>query len=393
MRYKAYIWDYDGTLMDTYPHIVEAFRIAMEEAGTPIDPAEAAPYFYNNFGAARKHYGVPQDVWDAFRARHKGLTVRPVPEPFPDIPAVLRAITENGGINLLYTHSDGLAWKVLSLYGLDKYFAGRADSTMKFPAKPAPDAVQYLLSAYKTAPEDALMIGDRTIDVQAGLNAGIAGCLYLTHELIGSVDAQFCVNSMREFAEVMGIPLPPDPGPFLASVKAEAAEAALQLCTAAKLKAGQLVVVGCSSSEAAGEKIGTDSSLPVARAIFEGLTSVFAPRGIHIAAQCCEHLNRALVVEDGTTDSQRVNVIPMPKAGGAFATAAFRSFIRPAVVESVRADAGLDIGGTLIGMHLKRVAVPLRLARRTVGQAPLSAARTRVPFTGGVRAVYDEELL
>ena len=128
MRYKAYIWDYDGTLIDSYPHIIESFRLTMEEAGTPVDPAEAARYFYDNFGVPRKKYGVPADVWEIFRSRHDAFSLRPIPEPFPDIPAVLRAIKENGGINLLYTHSDAHAWKGLTLYGLDKYFAGRVDA-------------------------------------------------------------------------------------------------------------------------------------------------------------------------------------------------------------------------------------------------------------------------
>jgi len=123
---------------------------------------------------------------------------------------------------------------------------------------------------------------------------------------------------------------------------------------------------------------------------------VFAPRGIGIAAQCCEHLNRALIVERETAlrlGAEIVNVVPMPKAGGAFASAAYNNFRDPAAVAAIQADAGLDIGGTMIGMHLKRVAVPLRLSVRSIGQASLAAARVRPPFAGGERAVYDADLL
>ena len=394
MKYKAYIWDFDGTLMNTYPHIVRCFCEAMEQAGTPVDEAEAAMLFYDNFGVPRKRYNVPLDVWEKFGKLHLSLTVKPEPEPFEDIPAVLRTIKDNGGVNLLYTHSDGHAWKWLTLYGLDKYFAGRVDATMRFPSKPAPDAVEYLLKAWKLAPQEAVMIGDRTIDVQAGLNAGTAGCLFLTHPLVGTVEADYMVKSMREFAAAMELPELPDSTAFLAQVEADAATVAEQLCEAAGLTAGKTVIVGCSSSEAAGETIGTDSSLPVARAILRGLQGVFVPRGIYLAAQCCEHLNRAVVTEkDCPNCGARVNVVPMPKAGGSFGTAAFRAFANPQVVESIEADAGIDIGGTLIGMHLKRVAVPLRLAQKTVGQAPVTAARTRLPFTGGIRAVYDDNEL
>lgn len=174
----------------------------------------------------------------------------------------------------------------------------------------------------------------------------------------------------------------------------QAAEAARELCEKAGLHKGQIVVVGCSSSEAAGARIGTDSNLEIAQAIFRGIQEVLSERGVYLAAQCCEHLNRAIVVErEAVPGVEPVNVVPQPKAGGSFATTAYRSFRDPVVLEEIRADAGLDIGGTLIGMHLKKVAVPLRLSVTHVGKAILLAARTRPKFIGGCRAVYDERLL
>jgi uncharacterized protein (TIGR01440 family) len=173
-----------------------------------------------------------------------------------------------------------------------------------------------------------------------------------------------------------------------------AADAAVALCEAAKLKEGSIVVVGCSTSEVLGEGIGTSSSPETAKAILDGILSVLTPRGIFLAAQCCEHLNRALIVEARALPfAEPVNVLPQPKAGGSFATAAYAAFEHPIAVEHIRADAGLDIGGTLIGMHLKEVAVPLRLAIKRIGEAPLIAARVRPKFIGGARAVYDEALL
>lgn len=177
-------------------------------------------------------------------------------------------------------------------------------------------------------------------------------------------------------------------------VREEARSAALELCEAAALREGQTVVVGCSTSEVCGEKIGTASVPEVAEALFEGLSSVFAPRGIYIAAQCCEHLNRAIVIEAAAAHgADAVNVVPQPKAGGSFATAAYKAAKCPVVVEEIRADAGLDIGLTLIGMHLKRVAVPLRLKNNRIGSAIVTAARVRPKFIGGSRAHYDESLL
>ena len=174
----------------------------------------------------------------------------------------------------------------------------------------------------------------------------------------------------------------------------QATEAAVALCEKAKLRKGQIVVVGCSTSEICGSRIGTDSQPEVANAVFEAIYAVLKEQGIYLAAQCCEHLNRAIITERAAVPfADAVNVIPQPKAGGSFATAAYRAFEEPIAVEHIRADAGLDIGGTLIGMHLKEVAVPLRLGFDRIGEALLLAARTRPKFIGGIRAQYNEELL
>ena len=174
----------------------------------------------------------------------------------------------------------------------------------------------------------------------------------------------------------------------------QAKRAAELLCEQAKLRAGELVVVGCSTSEICGSRIGTDSQPEVAETVFRAIYDVLQAHGVELAAQCCEHLNRALIVERrAALGRDIVNVVPQPKAGGSFATAAYRAFADPVAVEHIRADAGLDIGGTLIGMHLREVAVPLRLGIDHIGQALLLAARTRPKFIGGVRAHYDENLL
>ena len=177
-------------------------------------------------------------------------------------------------------------------------------------------------------------------------------------------------------------------------IKLQAQQAAQALCEKAKLRKGQIVIIGCSTSEICGSRIGTDSQPEVAKEVFEAIYSVLREKGIYLAAQCCEHLNRAIVVErEAIPSAPCVNVVPQPKAGGSFATAAYHSFRDPVVLEHIRADAGLDIGGTLMGMHLKEVAVPLRLGLDHIGSALLLAARTRPKFIGGIRAAYNEELL
>ncbi len=174
----------------------------------------------------------------------------------------------------------------------------------------------------------------------------------------------------------------------------EAAAVAKEIIEKAKLKSGQILVVGCSTSEILGSKIGSNSSPDAAKAVFSGIYDTLSARGIFLAAQCCEHLNRAIITErKAVPGAEAVNVVPQPKAGGSFATAAYAAFENPIALEEIKADAGIDIGFTLIGMHLKKVAVPVRLEHNKIGQASVLAARVRPKFIGGVRAVYDEELL
>ena len=169
-----------------------------------------------------------------------------------------------------------------------------------------------------------------------------------------------------------------------------------ELLEQAKLKSGSLLVIGCSSSEMVGERIGTHSSVDAAVALAETVLPLLRDAGVYLAVQCCEHLNRALILEQAAAEKYGyppVNVVPQPKAGGSFATAVWQRMESPVAVEHIAAHAGLDIGGTLIGMHLKEVAVPVRLSVKEIGAAPILCARTRPKFIGGCRAVYDESKL
>lgn len=179
-------------------------------------------------------------------------------------------------------------------------------------------------------------------------------------------------------------------------VQEQAASVAEELIAAAKMKEGQILVVGCSSSEIDSFRIGSHSSGEIGQAVFEAINGELKTRGIYLAAQCCEHLNRALILEEEAARRygyEPVNVVPQLKAGGSFATAAYAGFNHPVAVEHIRAHAGIDIGDTLIGMHLRDVAVPVRIATKEIGSAHVVCARTRLKFIGGVRAHYDEELM
>ncbi len=170
----------------------------------------------------------------------------------------------------------------------------------------------------------------------------------------------------------------------------------LEALEKSNLKQGDVFVVGCSSSTVKGEAFGTASSMDIAQAIFDGIYPELKKRGIYLASQCCEHLNRAIITEKAVADKQNrepVNVVPQPKAGGSFSTITYNTLSEPVALEHITADAGIDIGGVLIGMHLREVAVPLVFETKHIGQAHITGARTRRKFIGGERAHYDASMM
>ncbi len=175
-------------------------------------------------------------------------------------------------------------------------------------------------------------------------------------------------------------------------IKKAVARAVSEVLDASGIGSGEIFILGCSTSEVIGEKIGKASVYEVGEAIISAALSVLTPRGIYLAVGCCEHLNRAVVLPREAAEKygfECVSVIPAPKAGGSAATAAYRLLENPTVVEFARCHAGMDIGDTFIGMHLAHVAVPVRISVSKIGEAHLTCARTRPKFIGGSRAIYD----
>ena len=176
-------------------------------------------------------------------------------------------------------------------------------------------------------------------------------------------------------------------------IKEQARAAMQELLELAAPKPGSLVVVGCSSSEIMGARIGKGSTPEAAEAVVDAIYPLIEEHGLYLAAQCCEHLNRALIVEEECAEKyslEMVNVKPQLKAGGSFSTAAWNEFEHPCAVEYIQAHAGIDIGDTLIGMHLRHVAVPVRTTIKSIGSAHVVCARTRLKYIGGERAAYQK---
>lgn len=185
----------------------------------------------------------------------------------------------------------------------------------------------------------------------------------------------------------------------LQAIEDQSSIAAAEICEVSRIQTDDIFVVGCSTSEVLGDRIGTATNVDVAEAIYRGISLILKKRGIFLAGQCCEHLNRALVLEEEALRKygfEQVNAIPQPNhAGGAFATVCYQKMMQPVLTEDIqrRAMAGIDIGGTLIGMHIQPTVVPLRISLRKIGAAPIVCARHRPRYIGGARAVYDERLM
>ncbi len=183
--------------------------------------------------------------------------------------------------------------------------------------------------------------------------------------------------------------------PVLEHIQRDLRSALEELLAVSKVEEGGLLAAGCSTSEVIGKKIGTAGSTEAAKVIYDTLALFCREKNIFLAAQCCEHLNRSLVIEKKAMKKYgltRVNAVPHALAGGAFATAAYEGMEEPVLVESISADFGIDIGNTLIGMHLRPVAVPVRVSVKLIGEASLVLARSRCKSVGGERAQYNSEL-
>lgn len=177
----------------------------------------------------------------------------------------------------------------------------------------------------------------------------------------------------------------------LEKLKIDFAKAVEELLQVAKLKEEDILVVGCSTSEVIGKSIGSSSSPEMGVEFIKSIMPIIEREKIFLAVQCCEHLNRALVVDERCAEKYNltiVSVVPYPNAGGSLGSAYYRHLKNPVVVEDIQAHAGIDIGDTFIGMHLKKVAVPVRLSNKSIGSAHLTAARTRPKLIGGERAKY-----
>ncbi len=179
---------------------------------------------------------------------------------------------------------------------------------------------------------------------------------------------------------------------MLSEIKNQSQKVIKELISKAYLQKGDTLVIGCSSSEVCGDKLGTNSNYEVAQVIFDAMYPILKEKGIYLASQCCEHLNRCVVIERELAilkNYEVVSAVPKPKAGGSFATISYINFENPVLVEKVSADAGIDIGLVLIGMQLKNVAVPIRLSLQKIGDATIVCANTRPKFIGGIRAEYE----
>ena len=175
---KNFIWDFDGTLFDTYTHTVTILHRYMAELGRPLDYAQLYSVCRNHIGKAMELCGASGEEWQEFFRREADITAAPVARPYEGTGEMLAAVTAAGGANFLYTHRNAIALKYLREYGYMKYFTGYVTMENGFAPKPAPDAILYLIDKFGLDPAETVMIGDREIDVLSGVNAGVHACLF-----------------------------------------------------------------------------------------------------------------------------------------------------------------------------------------------------------------------
>lgn len=199
---KNYIWDFDGMLFDSYPHIVSSFCRMMEEIGKEADPAEAQPLFEISYGVAYEHYGIGEEEKLIHQKYEHDYELEPKAVPFPNTIETIKTLYERGARHFLYTHrGHETSQHYLKQYGLDAYFEGCVDSSHKFSPKPSPDAINWICGTFGLDKSETVMIGDREIDVMAGKNAGVFGCLFTKKENTES-NADFIIRDIIETEEI-----------------------------------------------------------------------------------------------------------------------------------------------------------------------------------------------
>ncbi len=199
---KNYIWDFDGMLFDSYPHITSAFIKALSESGKTADYDEAKALLEITYATAYEHYGVTEEEKELFRHHEHNYALRPIAVPFENTYTTLEKLFNDGKKHFLYTHRGfETSQHYLEIYGIKKFFTAFVDSSMNFPSKPAPDAVNYICDTYGLDRSETVMIGDREIDVLSGINAGCYGCLFTKKENPETA-AQFVVSDISEILKI-----------------------------------------------------------------------------------------------------------------------------------------------------------------------------------------------
>lgn len=206
-KYENYIWDFDGTLFDSYKRMSLAFWKAMQryagrqEASIPVSREEVRKKMKISVGFAwewyRKEYQLPDSVINEYRELERSMTEEPI-RPFPEAQAVLKALNQAGARQFVYTHRGAETWDYLQQYDLSQYFIRCITREDGFPPKPAPDALLSLIHEYRLKPEQCLMIGDRRIDILAAQNAGISGCFVNSEPSIPETGYPYHIQNLNE---------------------------------------------------------------------------------------------------------------------------------------------------------------------------------------------------
>ena len=208
LKVRTAIWDFDGMLFDSYPHMATAFQKVLAARGETATLAEILLPMKQSVGLAFRVFGLSEAEQRQYSRLEEQLEMAPPVRPFAGVPALLRAFCAAGGRHFIYSHQNATVHTYLDRYGIRDCFADCVTGDQGFPGKPAPDALVYLLRKHGIPPGEALMLGDREIDVQCGHNAGMAACLFDEFARHPVTEAEYCVTEIRGLYPVLGLPLP-----------------------------------------------------------------------------------------------------------------------------------------------------------------------------------------
>lgn len=201
--YQSILWDFDGMLFNSYPHMARAMQLAIQADGKYAAIQEIMPPLKQFVSIAMDAFGLSESARTVYYQKEEEFDLEPLILPYQGIESLLRELIALGARHFLYTHRNHTAFAYLERAGIRDCFTGAVTSEDNFPPKPAPDAILFLCERYGLEKDSAIMLGDREIDVLSGINAGIHSCLFDEFCFHPHTAAEHTVTSISELRQYL----------------------------------------------------------------------------------------------------------------------------------------------------------------------------------------------